>query len=487
SLRKSEYEADPEHLRAIFIIGHVPVPYSGDLNTDGHPDHKGAWPSDIFYGDFYGNFTDIYVNDPGASRPENQNIPGDGKFDQSMIPGMVDLEVGRVDMHDLPAFSLSEGELLRRYLNKDHHYRNKLFTAIPRGLIDDNFGYFNGEAFASSGWRNFAPLIGRSAIHELDFFTTLSQESYLWSYGCGGGWYQGAGGVGSTTDFANDTVKSVFTMLFGSYFGDWDSQDNFLRAPLASAGYALTCCWAGRPHWQFHHMAMGENIGYCTKLSQNNNATYWYNYGRHSVHIALMGDPTLREHVIAPVSNVNVTTQYSMATITWQASLDTVLGYYVYRSAEEFGNYSRISDSIINGLTFHDPTPLQGDNFYMVRALKLEKTPSGSYYNLSTGVMNSVFVILGNNDAQRISTNIFTIYPNPAKDHIDIKFSREVQGEVSVVLTDLAGRELTQQQLLNLRKDQPYSVNLKGISSGVYFITIQIGNIKLTRKVEVIR
>jgi hypothetical protein len=34
-------------------------------------------------------------------------------------------------------------------------------------------------------------------------------------------------------------------MVFGSYFGDWDSQDNFLRAPLASG--ALTSAWADGP------------------------------------------------------------------------------------------------------------------------------------------------------------------------------------------------------------------------------------------------
>ncbi|MBA4323457.1 MAG: hypothetical protein C0408_11630, partial [Odoribacter sp.] len=37
----NEYNADPTNVRAVLLFGHVPVPYSGDLNPDGHPDHKG--------------------------------------------------------------------------------------------------------------------------------------------------------------------------------------------------------------------------------------------------------------------------------------------------------------------------------------------------------------------------------------------------------------------------------------------------------------
>ena len=77
-------------------------------------------------------------------------------------------------------------------------------------------------------------------------------------------------GVGSTSDFAANDPQVVFTMLFGSYFGDWDSQDNFLRAALATPTYTLACVWAGRPYWYFHHMGLGETIGFSARVSQNN-------------------------------------------------------------------------------------------------------------------------------------------------------------------------------------------------------------------------
>jgi hypothetical protein len=59
---KSIYDADPKNVKAVFLFGHIPVPYSGQLNPDGHPDHVGAWPADAYYGDMDGNWTDRTVN-----------------------------------------------------------------------------------------------------------------------------------------------------------------------------------------------------------------------------------------------------------------------------------------------------------------------------------------------------------------------------------------------------------------------------------------
>ena len=182
--------ADPANVAAVFLFGHVPVPYSGDIVPDGHvPQHQGAWPADGYYGDVpYDNYFwhDSSVNDSGASDTRNWNVPGDGKFDQSIWPVFLTLQSGRVDLANLPTFSQSETELLRQYLNKDHAFRHKLVTAQRRGWIDDNFGLSTGEPFAVTGWRDFAAFFGASnTVAGSDWFGTLTSNSYLWGYGCG--------------------------------------------------------------------------------------------------------------------------------------------------------------------------------------------------------------------------------------------------------------------------------------------------------------
>ena len=92
-----------------------------------------------------GNWTDNIVSMTSGDSPDNNNFPGDGKFDQSQIPSRVELEVGRIDFWDLPAFQpRSEVDLLRNYFRKDHAFRHRLFTAPRRGLLHDNFGDLDG-------------------------------------------------------------------------------------------------------------------------------------------------------------------------------------------------------------------------------------------------------------------------------------------------------------------------------------------------------
>ena len=372
------------------------MPYSGNINPDGHGDHLGAWPADCYYGDVDGSWTDIFVNSTTASPPRTQNIPGDGKFDQSILPSDMELQVGRVDFNDMPAFTASEQQLLKNYLDKDHDYRKKIFSPLNQAVIDDNFGFFSSEAFAASGFKNFGPLVGNTNISSADYFTSMTSASYKWSYGCGGGTYNSAGGIGTTANFAAANLQGVFTMLFGSYFGDWDTQNNFLKAPLAQ-GKVLTSVWSGRPHYQFHHMAMGENIGYDIMLTQNNPGGLYYgsptSISGRWIHNALMGDPTLRNDVVAPVSNVIATKNGYNCNISWSASTETTLiGYNIYMKNDTNTAFIKINASPVTATTFTDYClPYKGIYTYMVRTLKLEQSPSGTYYNLSEGISDTAY------------------------------------------------------------------------------------------------
>ncbi len=409
-----EYGKDQQNLKAVILLGRVAVPYSGNLNPDGHPDHQGAWPSDLYYGCVGGTeWPDVTVNNSIASRQENKNVPGDGKYDKSIInSGDVLLQIGRIDMYNLPAFtSDNEIELLRKYLNKNHSFRTGAVKYQLKSIIDDNFTTYTLEIFGASGWRNMGNLTGSANVSSQDYFTTLATDNYMWSYGDGGGTYTSASGVGSTADFASKQVKCAFTMLFGSYFGDWDASNAFMRAALASQPSVLTCGWVARPHWFMHHMGLGGNIGYSTLLSQNNNGSTYqsslyyldlsnpntlsnYNYGSNMIHIALMGDPTLGMYLgdVAPPTNLKLSQPANQPVkLTWTASQDnTVIGYNIYRTASADGIYRKLNSSLITGTSYDDSQLIDGTLYYIVRAVKLQTVNSGSFMNQSPGVAGQI-------------------------------------------------------------------------------------------------
>lgn len=385
------FEQDQYDIRNIFLIGHVPVPYSGSIAPDGHSNHVGAWPADGFYGDIDGFWSDSSVSNTTASSTRNHNVPGDGKFDQSVIPSDIDVPVGRVDFSDLPAFSESESELLQQYFTKNIDFRMKHFAPKMRGLIENNFSSYD-EGFGQNGLKNFSTLLGPGNYSYADF-DNVENDSYIWAYGCGGGTYTSAGGISSSANLAADSVQAVFTMLFGSYFGDWDSQNNFMRSALGS-GTILSCSWAARPNWQFHPMGLGFDLGYCAILSQNNPGfTYSPGFGNRQIHVGLMGDPSLKMRMVAPPDMLSITESNGNALLTWEASPDTVSGYYIYRKTPEASQYQLITDVSQSGLNFIDSCLQKGLEYeYLVRAEKLIQTPSGSYYELSTGIKASQMI-----------------------------------------------------------------------------------------------
>lgn len=464
------YNEDPSKTKMLILIGSVPVAHSGNLNPDGHPDHMGAWPTDTYYADMNGTWTDVSVNNTTSANPLNHNVPGDEKFDHSYLPSDVELQVGRIDLSNLPSFSETEEELLIGYLDKDHRFKTAQIVVGEQALIDDNFPTYT-EGFSQNGHNNFAALVGRTNTILADYFTELSYSTsssgtYLWSYGCGGGNYTGAGGIGSTINFTSDSLSSIFTMLFGSYFGDWDYADAFLRAPLAQ-GNTLTNCWAGRPNWYFNHMAMGENIGYSTMLTQNNSSLYTpSNLGglARMVSINLMGDPSLRLAYILQPTNLSVVANGNSNDLTWTAG-GTEIGYNIYRRYADSVDFVKLNSSLITATNFTDNTlPVSGTVYYYVKAVEMKTTPSGSYENESLAAKiqaTSSVEILVENSMKLV------LFPNPANQFIQVEISEACINQPFQII-DITGK-IVQSGFIRSTLN---TIDIGHLNSGSYFFVL---------------
>ncbi|MCF8450100.1 MAG: T9SS type A sorting domain-containing protein [Taibaiella sp.] len=490
SIIKKDYTNIP-NVKSVLILGHLAVPYSGDLNPDAHPDHKGAWPADVYYGSMTGTWDDVFVNNIVSANPLNRNIPLDGKWDNDLVPSPVQLQVSRVDFNNMPAFAATEVQMMRRYLKKAHTYKMDSLNVRHRAIVRDNFGIMApaGEAFAANGFRNFSPLVSFDSIYNLPFIATLADSSYQWAYGCGGGSYTSASGIGTTTDIASaGAVHAIFTMLFGSYFGDWNYQNNFLRAPLCADTPALTSCWAGRPNWFLHHMALGEHIGFGTRLTNNNNPAVYIpaNYAAGGVHVALMGDLSLRTEYIKQPTNINATpVPLNGANITWAASPDAgVIGYYVYRTDSVWGYYQKISP-MVTTLSFQDTVGTNGLKYYMVRPVKLQTTPSGSYYNLGIGITDSATVTyplpVSIASVNEIPVDI-NVFPNPAQHTLGVTINTIASGTMTMYIVDISGAVLFPVTRQLSAGQNGYSLDVSALPSGIYTLCVQTGSNTVVKK-----
>ena len=165
-----------------------------------------------------------------------------------------------------------------------------------------------------------------------------------------------------------------------------------MRATIAS-GDALTNVWSGIPNWYFHHMGMGDNIGYSTWVTMNNTALYapqnggWQGQPYSRVHLALLGDPSLRMTAVPKPSNLQVTNSGGVAAFNWSPAQGSVDGYHIYEMNQSSGQLLRLPPPPVTQANFISPAiPFVSWKRYMVRAGKLQTSNTGRYYDLSLGV-----------------------------------------------------------------------------------------------------
>lgn len=365
-------------IKQVLLLGHVPVPYSGEFGYDVHNEHDGAWATDTYYADLDGVWQDLITVDY-PQRDANKNFPGDGKLDHDVMPSAAELEVGRVDMFNLPAFGLSEQALINRYLTKNNLFKSGSLTILGRAIETQGAFYSFGGLLA-----DVAPCVGINGLFR-GAYNSINAQPYLFSEGYGASNYDICGGVVSTNEFTSSNWFSVFTALGGSYLWDFDFTNSIMRASIFSNGSILNCAY-GSFYWG--KMGTGKSIGEVNKLNQTNEKY---------IISSLQGDPSVRiNYPLMPTNlNLSINSDSSEVMLMWNPSNETdepLIGYNIYRSSSFDSIPVRLNEFPILATQFIDQNPPIGKSFYIVKLITLRSSGSGSFYNSSIGLIDSTVI-----------------------------------------------------------------------------------------------
>lgn len=466
----------PTHL---FLLGHIPIARSGQnaIAPDNHDVNKGARGSDCFYADIDGVYTDAATYNPGGINTLAINLPNDLKWDQDFIPSQLEMAFGRVDFANITSYTTSEENLLRNYLTKLHNYRT----------VEN--GYDMGEKTAfRSGYDNsndgsYRSLIPISGANNVDYYSgSLPSPQWIQDNGPYQIFMQNSI-VPNLNEWNAYGMDATIYSSDQSYWGYWDEPEGFVyakvRALLASNAKCLGIIYTTTAINTFHQPAMGETMGWSCKRIMDHDVTnnllekkqqaydtseFW-----NRTHFQYHGDPTLRLFQVKPASNLQATTNGANITLTWNASQDTdIVGYNVYKSNSEFGIYTKLTSNPIVDLNYTDSNFITTD-WYLVRAIKLQTTGSGTFLNPSIGISNNVANLFNN----EFSLATISIYPNPTNDKLTIESDYDL---TSYQIVDLRGKVIMSNDFISK------TIDINQLKTGVYFIKIVANNKIIIKK-----
>ncbi len=405
------YNAYPGEVKSVAMVGKVPVCRSGindGAGSDGHG-NEAAYGADAFYADMDGivgtDWTDTQDNISGAASVLGDvNLPGDKQFDQQTIfqagNGAVELGFGRMD---LSLGIQTETEAMRAYFNKLHRYKIASADFQPGRRVCDRLSYANERE------ADLQAMPGVVGMSNIEFTTTTAlptvengqdaDQLYSTQHGPYLFYFKGSGGpIGGVGG------RAVFWTGMQSHWGYWyqaglvSSGANDMQKRLAEDSFTLSFTWnIWGMRYIYHRMGMGLDAADMMKQSINNQGwgagPYSYKFNNASngdyhgvLYMNHMGDPALRLFMFEPPSALSVVKAGGNPVLTWTASPNaTVSGYHVYRAANAGVPFTRLTSAPIAATSYTDTSVTTGSYVYMVRAVRLETTGGGTFYNASLG------------------------------------------------------------------------------------------------------
>ncbi len=396
--------AYPSQLKTVVTVGRVPVARSGLddwYGADGHG-NQAPYATDAFYADLDGELA-THWTDTASNNGPWYNVPADNQFNPQRISqvgnGRVELGFGRIDMS---VEIKMEWEALRNYFKKLHRYKTASPDFRPGRRVADRFSYPNVR---DTSIQSMPSVVGMENIDVLSKDTPPSvnkdedsDSAYSAIHGPYLFYFKGGGPPG-----IGDGGRAVFWTGMQSHYGYWH-KSGLMAKQLAQDSFALSWTWdIWGLRYIYHRMGMGLDAADMMKQSINNqgwsaSGTYSYKFTNRSngdfhgsLYMNHIGDPALRLFMIAPPSKLSVVNSGSQAALSWTASPEEgIIGYHIYRKPVGNGPYTRLTFTPQPATTYLDSSVSAGNHAYMVRAVRLETTGSGTFLNPSLGIVQSL-------------------------------------------------------------------------------------------------
>jgi hypothetical protein len=163
--------------------------------------------------------------------------------------------------------------------------------------------------------------------------------------------------------------------------------------------------------------------------------------------------------------------------ISWEDQSENEAGFTVERADSFFPDFIRIAALPENATGYSDGNVIPNrDYYYRVRAIG---TGGSSYSEILE--VREMDIITGSDDPNMEEDFLF--YPNPAKDHLEVRFNDPARLPVSLQIIDLKGKSMFSLRSHEYsRVETTITIPVMDLSSGIYFLILDYDGFRSVRK-----
>lgn len=150
---------------------------------------------------------------------------------------------------------------------------------------------------------------------------------------------------------------------------------------------------------------------------------------------------------------------------------------YRWSLNEELATGSRFTQATINAFNLvyvHDGSDTQEDHFTFI----VDDGQGGFIPTQTFNIVIDEGAVVNTSEVE--SGNAMSLFPNPARDEVSIRFRQAAAGEVVVRLLNLQGQAVAQRRFPEAGPQ--LTLHTAGLPAGVYFVNVQAGGGFFTEK-----
>ncbi|MCX8210835.1 MAG: T9SS type A sorting domain-containing protein, partial [Lewinella sp.] len=213
-------------------------------------------------------------------------------------------------------------------------------------------------------------------------------------------------------------------------------------------------------------------------FTPDNGVTYYVTVGHYSSTSTSTGTFTVSSLAALPVALISFNGQAMEKTnkLTWAtASEDATDRYEVERSTNTISGWSVIGEVLAAGNSatelryeLMDESPI-ANAYYRLRMVDLDGT---STYSDIVELANTT-----------LSSSELSIFPVPALNEVTVNFEAQAEGKAQIMLTDLTGRTVSEQEMNVTTGQNTETINLQRRAPGIYLVRVTVDGQQMVRRV----